>query len=209
MPVHDVTLHTIDGLALVGDLARPEGPPWAAVAIAHPHPRFGGDRHSPVVTAVFRALAAAGVATVRFDFRGVGESEGSYDDGAGERLDVAAAIEALDAAAPGVPLVAAGYSFGSMVALNVTDERLAGWLAVAPPFGLGAAPPSAGPDHRPKHLVLAQHDQYCPPDAAAAAAADWPSTTLVTIPMADHFLAAGLGVVADEAVAFVSRLAGR
>jgi alpha/beta superfamily hydrolase len=205
----NVTLHTADGLTLSGDLWLPDGEPWAATVVAHPHPLYGGDRHNPVVQAVARALAAAGVAVVTFDFRGVGASAGTHDEGRNERLDLAAALETAADAVDDVPLVAAGYSFGSMVALNVTDARLAGWLALAPPLGRMGGEPAAGADSRPKHLVVAQHDQFCPPAAADAASAGWPGVTRTVVPMADHFLAAGLRVVAMEAVAFVSRLAGR
>ena len=210
MGVYGVTLQTIDGLALTADLALPDRDPWAGVVLAHPHPLYGGDRLSPVVGAAFDALADAGVAVIRFDFRGVGDSEGTHDQGTAERLDVAAALEVLDGHTPDVPLVLGGYSFGALVALNVTDARAVGWLAVAPPLGRpGGDAPLAGADHRPKHLVVAEHDQYFPPAAAAAASADWPATTLVTVPMADHFLAVGLGAVGEQALAFVSRLAGR
>lgn len=203
-------LETTDGLTLWGDRYQPDGEPWAAAAVAHPHPLYGGDRHNPVVTAVATALCDAGVAVVTFDFRGVGRSEGSHDEGRNERLDLRAALAAAAEGLPGdLPLVAAGYSFGSIVALNVTDERLVGWLAVAPPLGRMGGAPAAGADPRPKHLVVAQHDQFCPPDDAAAASGGWPATTTTVVPMADHFLGAGLRTVAAEAVAFVRSLAGR
>ena len=209
MDVHEVRFTTIDGLTLVGDLALPDGEPWAGAVVAHPHPLYGGDRHNPVVGAVCAALVRAGAAAVRFDFRGVGASEGEHDNGDAERLDLAGAIELLEMTTPDVPLVAAGYSFGALVALNVTDPRVVGWLAVAPPLGRDAGAPLAARDHRPKHLLVAEHDQFCPPAKAEAASVDWPATTRTIVPMADHFLGAGLGTVADEAVAFVSRLAGR
>lgn len=210
MATHDVRLTTIDGLTLVGDLALPDdGTARAAVSIAHPHPLYGGDRHSAVVEAMFRALPAAGFAALRFDFRGVGQSEGRHDEGTGERLDVAAALDLLDTMVPGVPLVAAGYSFGAFVTLNVTDARVVGWLGVAAPLGRMGGRPLAADDHRPKHLVVPEHDQFCPPPAATDATADWAATTLTSVPMADHFLMAGLKVVADEAVAFVSAQAAR
>lgn len=210
MDTTEIRLETTDGLTLWGDRHGPDGEPWAAAAVAHPHPLYGGDRHNPVVTTVARALCAAGVAVVTFDFRGVGRSEGTHDEGRAERLDLLAALAAATDGLPDeVPLVAAGYSFGAVVALQVTDERLAGWLAVAPPLGRMGGAPAAGPDARPKHLVVAQHDQFCPPDAADAASAGWPATTRTVVAMADHFLAAGLRTVGAEAVAFVSRLAGR
>ena len=206
--VHPVSLSTVDGLTLDGDLALP-AEPWAAAVIAHPHPPSGGDRHSPVVAAVFRRLAAAGVAVVRFDFRGVGDSEGEHDDGQGERVDV---VAALDLAADVVAreslgaAVLVGYSFGGRVVLDVTDERVAGWCAIA---GAGRAVLLAGADHRPKLLLVPAHDQYAAPSVVADLTADWRNTTRVTIPMADHFLAGALERVADDVLGFVRSLVVR
>ena len=207
--VHRVALATLDGLSLDADLARPSAP-WATVVVAHPHPLYGGNRHSPVVGAVFRHLAASGVAAVRFDFRGVAESEGEHDGGESERLDVAAALDlAADVVmqeAPAAPLVLVGYSFGGRVTLDVVDDRITGWCAIAAPRLDGAL---ASRDHRPKRLLVPDHDQYAPPAAVAATTAGWVATTSVTIPMADHFLAGAFARVAEEVLAFVSSLAGR
>ena len=207
--VHAVSLATVDGLTLDGDLALP-AEPWAAAVVAHPHPPSGGDRHSPVVDTVFRRLAAAGVAAVRFDFRGVGDSEGEFEEGQGERLDVVAALDlAADVVAHGAlgaPLVLVGYSFGGRVVLDVTDERVAGWCAIA---GAGRAGLLAATDHRPKLLLVPEHDQYAPPPVVADLTADWRNTTRVTIPMADHFLAGALERVADDVLGFVRSLVVR
>jgi uncharacterized protein len=209
MGTYDVCLTTIDGLTLVGDVAIPDGAARAAVSLAHPHPLYGGDRANAVVDALFRALPAVGFAALRFDFRGVGASEGAHDKGRAERLDVAAAVDLLDTLVPGVPIVAAGYSFGALVTLDVTDERIVGWFAVAAPIGRDHPRALAADDHRPKQLLVPEHDQYCPPSTAMAAVADWSATTIASVPMADHFLSGALDVVTDEAVAFVSALAAR
>jgi len=202
---HTARLDTIDGLALDGDLAIPASPRAGAV-IAHPHPQFGGDRHSPVVSALYAALGRAGVAVVRFDFRGVGASEGSYDEGRGERLDIAAAIELIAGLELPGPVLLAGYSFGAMVAAQVNDPRLSAWLLVAPPLGRFGGEPLAGSDHRRKHVLVAEHDQFCPPAVADATIDGWTSTTSVTIAMADHFFAGALDRIANEAVDFVESL---
>jgi uncharacterized protein len=204
--VETVLLETIDGQTLEGDLSIPArlGP---GVIVAHPHPRYGGDRHSPVVQALFDGLAAAGVAVLRFDFRGVGRSTGNHDGGGAERLDVAAAIEQLEPYVGDHPLVLAGYSFGANVVLDVADPRVAGWFAVAPPLAAIPTAPIAATDHRPKHLVVPEHDQITPIDEARRLAAGWPATTIQTLAMADHFLLGRTTTVAESAVAFVRSLA--
>ncbi|GAG53448.1 unnamed protein product [marine sediment metagenome] len=74
---------TSDGLALQGILHRPDSSPSSAVAVCHPHPLYGGDMHNSVVVALCRAAASRGIAALRFNFRGVGRSEGSFADGVG------------------------------------------------------------------------------------------------------------------------------
>lgn len=200
-----VLLSTLDGLTLVGDIdlvphAR------AAAVLAHPHPRFGGDRHNAVVDQLFRALPLVDVAVLRFDFRGVGRSEGTYGDGIDERLDVVAAIDVMAQLLPDVPLLLAGYSFGSLVALDVTDARVAGWLAVAPPLGSVPTVRLAAGDHRRKLVLAAQHDQFTSVEALLAATEPWSSTRVEVLAMADHFLAGALSTVQDHALAFVDEL---
>ena len=204
-----LVLETLDGLTLRAELLVPPSPRAAAV-VCHPHPLYGGNMHNIVVDAVVRALAAAGAAVIRFDFRGVRQSEGEHGGGADERLDVAAALETVAPFAGDGPLLLAGYSFGAVVALSVTDPRLDAWYAVAPP--LAGAPPEgvlAGADHRPKLIEAAEHDQYTPPAAMAAATSGWIATTVETVPMADHFFAGATAVVADRAAGFLTSLAER
>jgi alpha/beta superfamily hydrolase len=202
VPQETVLLSTADGLTLEGDALLPVDP-WAAAVVAHPHPLYGGDRFNAVVDAVSRALVAAGVATVRFDFRGVGRSEGTHDEGESERLDVAAALDVAVPFAGDGPVLVAGYSFGAMVALNVTDPRLTGWLAVAPPLAPATVDPLAASDHRSKLLLVAEHDQFAPPNQVQARAASWRATEVKTIPMADHFLGGATAEVAKRAVDWV------
>jgi alpha/beta superfamily hydrolase len=200
-----VALTTIDGLCLEGDLALASHPA-AGVVVAHPHPLYGGDRHNPVVDALFQALATAGLAVLRFDFRGVGRSEGSHDGGNAERLDVAAAVDLLEPITGDHPIVLAGYSFGGLVALDVVDPRVAGWFAAAPPLATTTAVPLAARDHRPKHLAVAEHDQFTPPPVAVELTTGWTATTVEVVSMADHFLLGRTGAVADSAVAFARRV---
>ncbi len=208
MRIETVGLATLDGLHLEGDVAFAEpaaGPVRGAVVLAHPHPLYGGDRTNLVVDALFRALPEAGWHALRFDFRGVGASEGSFGGGTDERLDVVAAIDALDTVCGNEPIWAGGYSFGAMVALNVTDQRLAGWVAVAPPLAaLDGAACLAAADHRPTLVVVPEHDQFSPPAATEAIVAGWAATELRTVPMGDHFLAGRTAWVAEQVVAWLS-----
>src|SRR5713226_6987811 len=100
--------------ALLWDLQRPEGkgqPPMAAV-VCHPHPLFGGTMHNKVVYQAAKTIHRFGLPVVRFNFRGVGLSEGTHDKGVGEEDDVLAVIDFLAAEYPGAPLLLAGFSFG-------------------------------------------------------------------------------------------------
>jgi alpha/beta superfamily hydrolase len=111
------------------------GPLRACCAVAHPHPNYSGTMHSKPVYQAAKALARSGVAALRFNFRGVGRSRGSFDGGPGEMSDFRAALDFLEARYPGKPLWAAGYSFGSWVAWNVglDDPRVPLLLGIGLP----------------------------------------------------------------------------
>lgn len=180
---------------LAGDLRLPERPRAGAV-VCHPHPAYGGDRHNTVVDAVHRALGAAGVASLRFDFRR--RARAATGEGVAERADVVAALHRLAAAVgDAVPLFLVGYSFGADVALAVGDDRHQGWVAVAPPFRFSGPPRPGEGDPRPVLVVAAEHDQFAPPPWVARATRAWPDLTVEAVPMADHFLAGATAQVAQ------------
>ena len=200
-----VEITTADGLALDAEVEVPPGA-TAGVVLAHPHPQLGGDMRVPVIEALFERLCRSGMAVLRFDFRGVGRSEGSHDEGRGERLDVAAAVAALADRLDGAPVVAAGYSFGADVALAVDDATIAGWFAAAPPLRLFDEPAAAA-DARPKLLAIPQHDQFNPPDRARPLVDGWTATRLEIVPGTDHFLAGRADRVAALCLELVEGLA--
>ncbi|MFM8563918.1 MAG: alpha/beta hydrolase [Acidimicrobiia bacterium] len=205
MSIETVTLSTIDGVNIEGDVATAavDRPIRGGVVLAHPHPLHGGDRFNPVVDTLFRVLPAHGFHAVRFDFRGAGGSFGEHDGGDSERLDVAAAIDFL---APfNDDIWAIGYSFGSVVALNVVEPRVSGWIAIAPPL-LDESAVLAGRDPRPKLLLVPEHDQFCPAPQARERSARWFSTTIVDVPGTDHFLHGRVSTVAERVVAFLDDL---
>ena len=114
-------------------------PPAMIAIVCHPHPQFGGTMDNKVVTTLIRAARDAGAAALRFNFRGVGESQGAYSDGIGEVEDLIAVHRWLSKKYPGTPLWLAGFSFGSFVAargaevLAANGEAPAALFLVAPP----------------------------------------------------------------------------
>jgi alpha/beta superfamily hydrolase len=196
-----VTSDPPDGaITLDGQLRRPARADLLAV-VAHAHPQYGGSMHVNVVTALFDALPAVGVAVARFDFRGVGRSSGRHDGGPGEQRDLLAVVDHLVDTID-LPVVLCGYSFGAEVALSCDHERAVGWFGVAPIGRLFSTWP-AGEDHRPTVLAVAEHDQYAPPAAVSAFTAAWEATTIGEVAMADHFFAGRTAAVVD---AFVDAL---
>jgi alpha/beta superfamily hydrolase len=138
--VHSVVAHSGAIAGPVGRLetlieepAPGDPPPRLAAVICHPHPLFGGTLHNKVVHTLARSLRSGGAATLRFNFRGVGASEGAHDDGGGESADALAAVAAARARWPGLPLVLAGFSFGGAIAIRAAAAAQPQWLvAVAP-----------------------------------------------------------------------------
>jgi alpha/beta superfamily hydrolase len=107
-----------------------------AAVVCHPHPLYGGTMDNKVVTTTARALQEAGIATVRFNFRGVGASAGAFDEGEGETRDALAVLDYAAARWPAARLEVAGFSFGAFVAYRVALLRdVARVLTIAPPVG--------------------------------------------------------------------------
>lgn len=172
-----------DGLRIEGLHARSPGAVGAV--ISHPHPLMGGDMGNAVVEILTDTLFAAGMSTLRFNFRGVGGSEGSFDDGRGEREDLLAALSFMEG--EGVrEILTAGYSFGAWVNAAVLDRRnLLPALFVSPPVDL------LGFDFRPLRgkvglIVCGERDPCCPVEKIRDIAAGL-SCRLEIIPGADHF----------------------
>ena len=116
-------------------LDAPGGGPRAAVVFAHPLPTQGGTMHTKVVFQSAKALTRIGCVVLRFNFRGVGLSAGTWDNGRGELDDFKAAVGYLAETHPGIEIWAAGFSFGSYIATTAgaDDERVCALIAIAPP----------------------------------------------------------------------------
>ena len=194
IPERPVTIACPGGITLQAALALPAGA-GGGVVVCHPHPRHGGDMDSPVVLAATHACARQGVATLRFNFRGVGGSSGAWDEGRGEQDDVRAALAHLRGLLGRRARVGlAGYSFGAAMAVAVAGrgEPLTGLALIAPPL----VSPSWHPPHAlgvdgPVLIVAGSEDTYCPRAALAALAPALPVATITVIDGADHFFASG------------------
>ena len=169
--------------------------------VCHPHPLMGGAMDNKVVTTVARGLRQTGIPTLRFNFRGVGASAGTFDEGVGETAD-ADAVAAFGARRwPGRSLVIGGFSFGGYVALRLAQKRTPRHLiTVAPAIGLFdvsglAAPPC------PWLIVQGDADDVVDPGAVVGwAEALSPRPRLVVLPGVGHFFHGRLRELQDAVV---------
>lgn len=169
---------------------QPEAPFCALVC--HPHPKGGGTMHNKVVYHAMKALASFGLPVLRFNFRGVGLSEGAFDHGLGEQEDVHAALNWLDREFH-LPILFTGFSFGSHVGLRACcgDSRVAGLIALGLPVAVEDRTytyellPQC---HAPKLFITGDQDPFAPQAAQQAVIATAPEPKhAVSIPGADHF----------------------
>jgi len=213
-----VTLHTADGLSLVGELALPaDRDPVATLVTLHPLPTAGGFMDSHIYRkAAWRLPALAGIAVLRFNTRGTsspaGRSDGDFDNAQGERFDVAAAIEYAEFHdLPHRWLV--GWSFGTDLALMYgCDPAIDGAILLSPPLRFAA------PSHldvwaqsgKPMLILVPEHDDYLKPPEATERFARIPHAKLVGVDGARHLWVGEPAVrrVLDEIVARVAPGAG-
>src|ERR1700733_6268442 len=183
----------------------------AAVLLLHPHPQHGGTMNNKVVYTLFRAFTRNGFAALRFNFRGVGKSQGGWGGGAGELADAAAALDWLQAAHPEAESCwVGGFSFGAWIAMQLLARRpeIKGFIVVAPPVNMadfGALPrlPASG------LIVQGDQDPIVPPAGVKALAEKLQAqrdiaVTYRVIEGADHFFAdrlEQLGGVAERYIA--------
>jgi uncharacterized protein len=205
-----INLVTPDGVTLEGRIGVPHGAPGGTV-LCHPHPLYGGDMDNPVVVRCQEVSAALDLATLRFNFRGVGRSTGSHGQGVAERLDVEAALVELRNALPGADgMVLIGYSFGATVAAQVAanGERLKGLCLVAPPLALEglALPPALGAVPSPILVLGGTQDQYCPPSGLGAISARFPNAQVLSVEGANHFFFGKLFPLGEAVTAWIRSL---
>jgi alpha/beta superfamily hydrolase len=208
---NDIELHTRDGLTLVGELALPpQGPPVATLVCLHPLPTHGGMMDSHVLRkAAWRLPALADLAVLRFNTRGTssprGTSQGAFDEGTAERLDVEAAVDfAVAAGLPRIWLL--GWSFGTELALRFGRlPAVEGIILLSPPLGrtsdeeLSAWAGSGVP----VVAVVPEFDDYLRPAEAATRFSRIPQAVVVGVPGAKHLWVGDADTVLDEIVSRV------
>ena len=204
------TIAVAPGLTLEAAVGLPADAA-GGVVLCHPHPLYGGDMHNPVVVRSTEVCAEAGLATLRFNFRGVGASSGAWDEGRGEQDDVRAALSSLTALLVAPARVAlVGYSFGAAMAAAVSaaDAELSGLALLAPPLALrgldGFGVPTALDG--PLLLLAGSEDEYCPRERLEALGATLAGADVRVIEGANHFFFGRLFPLGEAVRAWAARV---
>lgn len=188
-------------------LEEPEGPtPREACVVCHPHPLYGGTMHNKVVHRLARGLRRSGTVVLRFNFRGVGRSHGTYDQGVGEIEDARTALRWLRERYPSLPWSLAGFSFGAQVILNLGCPSGDAARLIAAGFPVPAQVPEALERcAAPKIFIQSTRDPYGPKEKLEALFRRLREPKrLVWIDARDHFFTGALDGL-EEAV---SKLGG-
>ena len=195
----------VSDITLEGLCWKPLHTPAVGVVLCHPHPFYGGNMYNNVVAALAEACQQADMPTLRFNFRGVGQSEGTHGGGEAEVDDVRAAVSCLLSHQAVSTVAVIGYSFGSMVGLRAgaSDARVHALVGVALPVGRRDAS-FLLTAHKPTLLISGDRDEVSPLSALQELVAKLPDPKkLVTITGADHFFWGHESQVAQAAVEFL------
>lgn len=209
----DIELHTSDGLRLVGELAEPlDVPAVATIVCLHPLPTGGGFMDSHIIRkAAARLPALARIAVLRFNFRGVGASEGAFDEGDGEKEDFRAGLDFMVTRYPEAELWAAGFSFGSYISLSAgcEDERVSTLVAIAPALHMYDFTP-VRTCTKPKFFVQGSNDEVCPLPNLLAFFAELPEPKeLAIVPGANHLFTGTVNEGAEALRNMIAQHIGR
>jgi uncharacterized protein len=163
--------------------------PHLVSVVCHPHPLYGGTMHNKVVFKTAQILQANGIPALRFNFRGVGRSNGTYDEGRGEMDDLRFALEFMSRRYPGVPMLIAGFSFGAFVGLRVAvvDDRVNAMIGLGTPSRWFEGDVLKG-CHKPKLFIHGTEDEQAPYDLAQQWFEQVPAPkSMIAVQGADHF----------------------
>ncbi len=176
----------------------------AVAVICHPHPQHGGTMQNKVVHTLARTMAAVGLTTVRFNFRGVGKSEGSYGEGVGEVEDVRAVVEYARRAWPDLPVWLGGFSFGAMASIvAAAPAGVARLISVAPPV-YRLEPADFAQPQCPWLILIGDADELVDVDAVV----EWvnelePGPELQVLEDVDHFFHGRLTQLKERLLAWI------
>ena len=180
-------------------LELPEGDLVGAGVVCHPHPLHGGTLHNKIVYQAAKGMVAAGIASLRFNFRGTGISAGEHDEGHGEAEDVVAALRLLAGRFPAAPQVVAGFSFGALVGLRVARSLpdVRALVGIGVPLSHGSFDFLLG-ETRPLLLLHGSEDPFGAVDEVRRLAADiGPTARLHVIEGTGHFFDGHVPVVRE------------
>lgn len=175
-----------------------ESAPKEAALVCHPHPQHGGTMHNKVVYRIARGLRSAGAVVLRFNYRGVNLSEGTYADGEGELEDARIALGYLRGRYPELPFTVAGFSFGSRIALRLGCGIARRVIAVGFP---AAYKDKASLDTctTPRVFIQSTHDQFGSVEEIESIVAALPEPKQLRLVEAqDHFFAGALDVLEEQ-----------
>ncbi len=200
-----------DDIELQGILEYPDSgaPQFPGGLVCHPHPLYGGNMFNNVVKAIKNTLLNNGFACLRFNFRGAGQSEGTYDEGKGERKDVAAALDYLETLdfVNKDALIVSGYSFGCWVSMNavVEDPRPKALVGISPPLDMYDFN-FLKTEKRPKLLISGDRDFVCSKDAFLSMAHEIsePKRT-VLLEGVDHFHVGSENLISEKVDEFLKQ----
>ena len=183
-----LTFRSSDGLAIEGALDRVEGAA-ATVVLCHPHPQMGGTMNAPLLLALRDAMIASSLNVLRFNYRGIGGSQGESSTGSAELQDAAGALEV--ARSLGSPIALCGWSFGAAVAIRTaaTTDQLFGCVGIAPAIDARPGVTEGVVDAVPKCpalIVIGSNDKHVSP-ASAQTWGDDNSAEVVVMEGANHF----------------------
>lgn len=211
MSVEAITCSSVDGLKLEAEIATASDP-LGVFVLCHPHPQMGGTMNAPLLLALQDALVTAEWNVLRFNFRGIGDSEGSTGTGTAELDDARGALELARDRWPDLPIALGGWSFGAAVAIRVASGRddLRKCVAIAPaveprPGITDGVPAARDIDLRaPLLVVCGVNDKQVSPAACRAWAEGVPTATYLEMAGANHFFWGKYDDLARAVVGFLN-----
>ena len=206
-----LTCSSLDGLSLEAALDGPPDPA-AALVLCHPHPRMGGTMEAPLLLAIVDELTAKGWAVLRFNFRGIGASEGESSTGEAEVADARGAIALIRDRFTDVPVAIAGWSFGGAVAVRTAavEPDLVACVAIAPAVApregvtAGLPDPSGLRPDVPLLLICGANDHLVGPSDCKSWAAGVAGSEVDVVAGANHFFWGKYDALAERVARFLA-----